>query len=80
MLKQILGAQFCHQLGTSIEDVRMNTVLNTRAAHNMTKHTTAHLKILVGPFLVRGFYQNKESKHSANIFHQKNINETRCHF
>ena len=47
----------------------------------MTKHTSAHLKIFVGPFLVRVFYQNKESKLSANIFHQKkNINETRCHF
>ena len=68
MLKQILGAQVCHQLGTSIEDVGMNTVLNTRAAHNMTKHTSAHLKILV-----RVFCQNKESKLSANIFHQKNI-------
>ena len=51
----------------------MNTVLNTRAAHNMTKHTSPHLKILVGPFLVRVFCQNKESKLSANIFHQKNI-------
>ena len=39
----------------------------------MTKHTSAHLKILVGPFLVRVFCQNKESKLSANIFHQKNI-------
>ena len=68
MLKQILGAQVCHQLGTSIEDVGVNTVLNTRAAHNMTKHTSAHLKILV-----RVFCQNKESKLSANIFHQKNI-------
>ena len=71
MLKQILGAQVCHQLGTSIEDVGMKTVLNTRAAHNMTKHTSAHLKILVGPFLVRVFCQNKEKKY---------INETRCHF
>ena len=68
MLKQILGAQVCHQLGTSIEDVGVNTVLNTRAAHDMTKHTSAHLKILV-----RVFCQNKESKLSANIFHQKNI-------
>ena len=58
----------------------MNTVLNTRAAHNMTKHTTAYLKILVGPFLVIVFCQNKESKLSAIIFHPKNINETRCHF
>ena len=68
MLKQILGAQVCHQFGTSIEDVGVNTVLNTRAAHNMTKHTSAHLKILV-----RVFCQNKKSKLSANIFHQKNI-------
>ena len=37
-------------------------------AHNITKHTSAHLKILV-----RVFCQNKESKLSANIFHQKNI-------
>ena len=41
----------------------------------MTKHTSAHLKILVG-----GFCQKKKSKLSANIFHPKNINETRCHF
>ena len=68
MLKQILGAQVFHQLGTSIEDVGVNTVLNTRTAHDMTKHTSAHLKILV-----RVFCQNKESKRSANIFHQKNI-------
>ena len=68
MLKQILGAQVCHQLGTSIEDVGVNTVLNTRAAQNMIKHTSAHLKILV-----RVFCQNKESKPSANIFQQKNI-------
>ena len=39
----------------------------------MTKHTSANLKILVGPFLVRVFCQNKESKLSANIFHQKYI-------
>ena len=41
----------------------------------MTKHTSAHLKILVG-----GFCQKKKSKLSANSFHPKNINETRCHF
>ena len=68
MLKQILGAQVCHELGTSIEDVGVNTVINTRASHNMTKHTSVHIKILV-----RVFCQNKESKLSANIFHQKNI-------
>ena len=37
----------------------------------MTKHTTAYLKILVGPILVIVFCQNKESKLSANISHQK---------
>ena len=62
--------KFYHQLGTSI-DVGINTVLNARAAHNMTKHTTTYLKILVGPFLVIVFCQKKESKLSANIFHQK---------
>ena len=34
----------------------------------MTKHTSAHLKILVG-----GFCQKKKSKLSANIFHPKKI-------
>ena len=28
----------------------MNTVLNTRAAPNITKYTSAHFKILVGSF------------------------------
>ena len=37
----------------------------------MTKHTSAHLKILVGPVLVGGFCQKKDSKLSANIFHPK---------
>ena len=63
--QQILGAQVCHQLGTSIEDVGVNTVLNTRAAHDMTKHTSAHLKILV-----RVFCQNKESKLSGILMKQ----------
>ena len=33
----------------------MNTVLNTKAAHNITKYTSAHLKMLVGSFFVGGF-------------------------